>query len=763
MLDFTKSQKVTLPVIKIKDVLVLPFCDYRFEASDEDVIKAINQAMENDRMVMLLFTKADGKEYFETGVIARIGYRMGSSKPYKIKVIGSMRAKILKIIKDNPVIAEVETIPVVLKHDQEEEVTLKLIDKEVSKSDFFRENFDFTRTYNEAVDLEQKVNVIAYFLKRPLDKKLYFLEEPSALLRARKVLEEVLKQSEFRELEDKIEEQIRKNIADSQKEYYLREKIKVIQEELGDKALQIEEVETIRENILKAKMPKEVEEKMLKELERFRTVSTMSPEYTMLRSYLDFVVGLPWGKESVDNTDIHKAKEQLDKDHYGLEKVKERILEYLAVKIMSGRNPQTILCFAGPPGVGKTSLAKSIASALNKKFVKQSLGGISDESEIRGHRRTYVGALPGRILQAMQKAGTSNPVFLLDEIDKVGASWKGSPEGALLEVLDPEQNRYFSDHYLEEPYDLSKVFFITTANFLQDIPIPLRDRLEIVELSSYTEFEKLEIAKRHLIPKQLQNHGLTKTKFKITDSVILKIIRDYTMEAGVRELERILGNLIRKSIKKILSDNIKDVSLNDTNIGEWLGKPKFFYNKVSKEDQVGIVMGLAYTQFGGDTLAVEVTTYAGDGKLTLTGQLGDVMKESAQAALSYIKAHAQDLKLDSKMFETLSMHIHVPEGATPKDGPSAGVTLATAIASALTKRKVDRLLGMTGEITLRGIVLPIGGLREKAIAAHRSGLKRILIPKENERDIEEIPESVRKELTITLVSTIDEVFKLALK
>ena len=509
-------------------------------------------------------------------------------------------------------------------------------------------------------------------------------------------------------------------------------------------------------------MPKGMEEKALNELSRYSSMSMASAESSIVKTYLDFVISLPWTKESDESRDIKKAKEQLDKDHYGLEIVKERILEYLAVKIMTQKNPQAILCLVGPPGVGKTSLAKSIAASLNKNFVKQSLGGVKDESEIRGHRRTYVGALPGRILQGMQRAKVINPVFLLDEVDKLSSDFRGDPASAMLEVLDAEQNQFFSDHYLEEPYDLSKVFFIATANYLENIPAALRDRMEVVELSSYTEYEKFEIAKRHLIDKQLELHGLNKCDFILTDEALWMIIRKYTKEAGVRELERNIGTLVRKAIKTILMDNISEVKIDENNLEEWLGKAKFAYNKVDGKDQIGVVTGLAYTQYGGDTLPVEVTYYKGQGKLVLTGKLGDVMKESAQAALSYVKANAVKFKIDENLFKENDIHVHVPEGAVPKDGPSAGVTMATAIVSALSHRLAKHTVGMTGEITLRGRVLPIGGLREKSIAAHRSGLKTILIPKENVRDIDEIPEGVKNELEIIPVSIIDEVIENAL-
>jgi ATP-dependent Lon protease len=539
--------------------------------------------------------------------------------------------------------------------------------------------------------------------------------------------------------------------------------MRAIQDELGDRAKKETDVEVLRKKILAAKMPKSMEEKVLDELERYNATPSNSAESGVIRTYLDFVVSLPWSVESVDSNDIKAAKERLDADHYGLEKVKDRILEYLAVKIKTQHNPQTILCLVGPPGVGKTSLAKSIAAALNKKFVKQSLGGIKDESEIRGHRRTYLGALPGRILQGMKRAGTVNPVFLLDEIDKMSSDYKGDPASAMLEVLDSEQNKFFSDNYLEEPYDLSKVFFIATANYLGNIPEPLRDRLEIVEVSSYTEYEKFEIAKRHLIKKQLGIHGLSENDFSISDEALLDIIRDYTREAGVRELERHIGSLIRKAIKNILMNDLKHVDITRENLEEYLGKKRFTHNVAEETDQIGVVTGLAYTQYGGDTLAVEVTYYKGNGALVLTGKLGDVMKESAQAALSYVKANAERFNIPIEKFKENDIHIHVPEGAIPKDGPSAGVTICTAIISALSGKPVNHNVGMTGEITLRGRVLPIGGLREKSIAANRSGLGTIIIPADNMRDLDEVPQSVKDSLNIIPVSSLEEVLKYAFK
>ena len=576
------------------------------------------------------------------------------------------------------------------------------------------------------------------------------------------ILEDVAREKQIGDIENKINQDVKKSIDDSQKEYYLREKMKAIQNELGDKARQDEEIDQLRKKILEAKMPEKIEKKALDELKRYANTSYQMAESGIIKQYLDFMIALPWYKTTEDEKDINKVQEVLDKNHYGLDKVKERILEYLSVKIMTNHNPQTIICLVGPPGVGKTSLAKSISEALGRKFIKQSLGGVSDESEIRGHRRTYIGALPGRILKGMKDCGTVNPVFLLDEIDKMTSNYRGDPASAMLEVLDPEQNSHFSDNYLEEEYDLSQVMFITTANDLSGIPGPLRDRMEIIELSSYTEYEKFNIAKTHLISRELEVHGLKPEMLTIEDEALKKIIAGWTREAGVRELDRMMGTICRKAVKKILTDKLDNVTVTPDNIEEFLGKVRFFNNLNRNEDQVGIVTGLAYTSFGGDTLDIEVTYYKGKGGLVLTGKLGDVMKESCMAALSYVRSHASDYGIDPQIFAENDIHVHVPEGAVPKDGPSAGVTITTAIVSALTGRKVSSHLGMTGEVTLRGAVLPIGGLKEKAIAAKRSGLTTILIPAENERDIEDIPTEVRDSLKIIPVKNVKDVLSKSL-
>ncbi len=760
-----------LPAMAIRGSVPLPNNEIRLEVGRKESIAALKAAAASKKYIVLFVQndqnvdKPGINDINHTGVVAKIIYNMVGQTFHKVKLLGIVRCKLLEFVDTEPFWnASIVTVPIVNDDMDKELAYVRLLIEEL-QSDSYKifEGFpELANVISKGVTADKLTDVLAYNLPLDVHSKLKYLTTPNVGQRLRYMLEDLKREKYIRALEMNIENEVRKSISESQKEYYLREKMKVIQDELGEKAKKETDIEELRKKILAAKMPKSMEEKALAELNRYASLSVASGESAIIRTYLDFVIALPWSKESKDTNDIKKAKAQLDRDHYGLENVKERILEYLAVRIITKKNPQAILCFVGPPGVGKTSLARSIAAALNKQFVKHSLGGVKDEAEIRGHRRTYLGALPGRILQGMKRAGVANPVFLLDEIDKLSSDYKGDPASALLEVLDSEQNKYFSDHYLEEPYDLSRVFFITTANYLENIPPALRDRLEIVELSSYTEFEKFEIAKRHLISKQLVNHGLENKRFELEDEALWEVIRRYTKEAGVRELERNIGTLIRRAIKKILMDKVDCVTITKDNLFEWLGKPKYDYMKIDTVDQVGVVTGLAYTQFGGDTLPVEVTYYKGEGKLVLTGKLGEVMRESAQAALSYVKSNAEKFGINPDLFKTNDIHIHVPEGAVPKDGPSAGVTIATAIISAFSNRLVRHSVGMTGEITLRGRVLPIGGVREKAIAAHRSGLNKILIPKENLKDLDDIPESVRASLEIVSVETIDDVIGNAL-
>lgn len=569
-------------------------------------------------------------------------------------------------------------------------------------------------------------------------------------------------EQELLSLEKKIGQKVKRSMERTQKEYFLREQMKAIQTELGDKEGKGGEVEELREKIEQSGMPEETMKAALKELDRYEKLPASSAESGVIRNYMDWLLALPWTEATEDMIDLAHSEEILNKDHYGLEKVKERVLEYLAVQKLTNSLKGPILCLVGPPGVGKTSLARSIATSLNRNFVRVSLGGVRDESEIRGHRRTYVGAMPGRIIQGMKKAKSVNPVFLLDEIDKMSNDFRGDPSAALLEVLDPEQNHNFSDHYIEEPYDLSKVMFVATANTLSSIPGPLLDRMEIISIAGYTELEKVHIAREHLLPKQLQEHGLRKGNLQVRDEALLEIIRYYTREAGVRTLERQIAKVCRKAAKIIVTAERKRIVVTEKNVVDLLGKHIFRYGQAEKTDQVGMATGLAYTAAGGDTLAIEVSVAPGKGKLILTGKLGDVMKESAQAAFSYIRSRAEELQIDPDFHEKNDIHIHVPEGAVPKDGPSAGITMATALISALTGIPVSKEVGMTGEITLRGRVLPIGGLKEKTLSAHRAGLTKIILPAENEKDLDDIPESVKENLTFVLASHLDEVLEHAL-
>ena len=762
--DTMQDNKLILPAIAIRGLVPLPNCDFRIELGRE-ISKLALEAAEKiyGGNVCLVIQKNPNNlditedNLYPVAVLAKVQLKLKMPNGnYKVKFKVDKRINILNYVEKDPyLLVEYEEINSISLGDEEELALLRKVLEVFQKEgkNFLIAPEEVARLLQSGLTTEQTADVIAYFLKT--QDKYKYLAEVSVARRLEMILEDAAKEKNIIEIENKINEDVKKSIDESQKEYYLREKMRAIQTELGDKARQDEEVEELRKKIAEAKMPKKIEEKAYKELERYANTNNQMAESGIIRNYLDFLINLPWYKQTEDTTDLNAVKAALDKNHYGLTKVKERIIEYLAVKMMTGKNPSTILCFAGPPGVGKTSLAKSIAEALGRNFIKQSLGGVRDESEIRGHRRTYVGALPGRILKGMKDAGTINPVFLLDEIDKMASDYRGDPAAAMLEVLDPEQNNNFSDNYVEEAYDLSQVMFITTANSLEEIPGPLRDRMEIIELSSYTEYEKFNIGFKHLLPKELKNHGLKPEDLTITDEAMLKIIQGYTREAGVRELDRMISSICRKTVKNILINQVKNTVVTPDNLFDYLGKVRFFNNEGREKGQVGIVTGLAYTTFGGDTLDIEVTTYPGKGGLILTGKLGDVMKESAQAGLSYVKSHAKELNINVD-FANTDIHIHVPEGAVPKDGPSAGVTLITALVSALSNRPVPSNIGMTGEITLRGSVLPIGGLREKSIAAVRTGLKRIYIPQENERDLDEVPEEVKEKLEIIPISNISE-------
>lgn len=607
--------------------------------------------------------------------------------------------------------------------------------------------------------LDDLCDLVASYLPLKYEEKKKYITTIDPIERCKYLIEDMSRDLKFVELEQKIEAEVEKELNDNQKEYFLREKIKLMQKEIGEGNNKNVEVESLTKKINKLKCSAKVKAKIKREIERYDSLNSNSPELGMVREYLDWMINLPWNNYTKDTNDLVKVKSILDSSHYALEEVKDRILEYLAVKQNTNNLRSPIICLVGPPGVGKTSLALSIAKSLNRKTAKISVGGINDEAEIVGHRRTYIGANPGRIIQGIRKAGTTNPVFIIDEIDKMTKDIKGDPASSLLEVLDPEQNNKFSDHYIEEEFDLSKVMFIATANYVEQIPYELRDRLEIITISSYTEYEKLDIAKNHLIPKELEEHGLTPLQVQIDDDAIMMLIRNYTKEAGVRELERIIATLFRKIVKKILlSKDEVFYNINSKMIEKFLGKKKYFYMETVDADEVGVVNGMAYTVFGGDILPIEATLFKGKGDLILTGSLGEVMQESCHIALNYIKSNMEKFSINSELFEKNDIHIHVPEGAVNKDGPSAGITITTTLISLFTNKKVDKTVAMTGEITLRGRVLGIGGLKEKVIGAHRAGIRNILIPLENEKDLEEIPEDIRKDIKFKTVSNYFEVY-----
>lgn len=760
---------ITVPLVATRGIVLFPDQDVMIEVARKKSVNAVNEAGTSYNGMVFVVCQKDIRvenptedSLYTVGTLAKIKIVRKKEGFYRVTFSGSKRARIVKLM-DSPSMmqAEIETLEDV-SGDQMEEMALAR--RIVSEFDNFTVSFpqDIISKLSSGVSAAALTNQFAQYYAMDTATRQKLLETLSVNERLYMIIEELEKQQQLNRIEASINEKVKERINDGQKEYFLREKLKAIKEELGDVSSVSDDTTELREQIENNPYPEYVKQKALEELHKYEMLPPGSGEASVSRNYLDWLLKVPWWQETEDNDDLKAVRKVLDEDHYGLEKVKDRIMEYLAVKEMTGTLNSPILCLVGPPGVGKTSLAKSIARALDRKFVKMSLGGVRDEAEIRGHRRTYLGALPGRIIQGMKKAGVVNPVFLIDEIDKMGADYKGDPSDALLEVLDPEQNALFSDHYLEEAYDLSKVMFVATANYLENIPAPLQDRLEIIELPSYTEIDKLTIAKEHLIPKQLKMNGLKKTQFHIKDDEILYLIRHYTREAGVRQLERVIGSLCRKTVLSILNDGKKSVTVTKKWINEKLGKEMFEYGSKEKKDQIGVVTGLAYTSFGGDVLSIEVNSFEGKGNLVLTGKLGDVMKESAEIALDYVKAHASEFGIDPKYFEKHDIHIHVPEGAVPKDGPSAGVTLTTALVSALSNTPVHANLAMTGEVTLRGNVLPIGGLREKSLAAHRVGIQKILIPKKNVRDLDEVPQAVKDTITFVPVETMSQVLKEAL-
>ncbi|MBS3202731.1 endopeptidase La [Turicibacter bilis] len=772
-IDVNSVEMHTLPVLPVRGVISLPNTEVRLEIGRPQSIEALEACEANGNYVVLVsqvdpnVETPQSDDLFQYGTIAKITMKIKlPNGHYKVKFNSIARIEVEEYTQLEPYFeAVVKTMPSVLMDSDQEEAMLRLLMEEVSEhgSLLFAHPADVTALIDGAETAEKISDIIAFYLRISEEDKMKYLQMTSVEERLTALLKEIEKEKYIAQLEMKINQEVKRSLDEHQKEFYLREKMKAIQKELGDDYSKESVSQEFREKVQSLQMPEAVKQKALEEIKRFEMLPANSSEAGVVRTYLEWLVAIPWNVQTEDNKDILFAEQTLNDQHFGLEKVKERILEYLAVKTMTGKNPSTILCLVGPPGVGKTSLARSIADALGRKFVKVSLGGVKDESEIRGHRRTYLGALPGRMIQAMKKAGTTNPVFLLDEIDKMASDHKGDPASAMLEVLDPEQNSHFSDHYLEEEYDLSQVLFVATANYLENIPAPLRDRMDIIHVDSYTEQEKAEIATRYLIPRQLEAHGLTTEQLTVADGVVMEMIQYYTREAGVRQLERLVGSICRKVARKLLTEKLETVHVNSEVLVSLLGKHKFTHGLVEQEDQIGVVTGLAYTQFGGDILPVEVTYYKGTGKMVLTGKLGDVMKESAQTAISYVRANAERFGIDPLMFKDHDIHIHVPEGATPKDGPSAGVTMTTALVSALAKKSVKREVGMTGEVTLRGRVLPIGGLKEKSISAHRAGLKVVIMPKDNEKDLDDIPQSVKEDITFIPVSTIDEVLQQALR
>lgn len=766
------NEYIQIPMLPLRGILVFPTMVMHLDVGRPQSLAALEKAMIGDETIFLAAQKKvsinepQPKDIFRVGTLAKINQMVRlPNGTVRILVEGLFRAEILRYLeKDDDFVVEIQKIEDIHGDPNEEKALMRSLLKQ------FQQYIKYSRRISEETlvsisDIDHPgtlADMVTSHLSLNIKEKQKVLEMENVTERLHHVLKVISDEKNVLNLEHKIGQRVKSSMDKTQKEYYLREQLKAIQKELGEHDGTYGEVAQLKKQIEESDMPKRVAEVALKELERYERVPQSSAESSVIRNYLDWLLSLPWKKQTQDTIDIHKAKKLLDQDHYGLEKVKERILEYLAVQKLTKTIRGPIICLVGPPGVGKTSLAKSIAEAINRKFVRISLGGVRDEAEIRGHRRTYIGAMPGRIIQGMKKAGTINPVFLLDEIDKMSNDFRGDPSSAMLEVLDPEQNHSFSDHYIEEPYDLSNVLFIATANYMNNIPGPLLDRMEIIHISGYTEVEKLHIAREHLIPKQLSENGLTKGQLQIRDDALTKLIRHYTREAGVRGLERQIAMLCRKAAKIIISGEKKRVIVTENNLEEMIGKPLYRYGQAEKEDQVGTATGLAYTAAGGDTLSIEVTHYPGKGKLTLTGKLGEVMRESAQAAFSYIRSRTKELNIDPDFHEKYDIHIHVPEGAIPKDGPSAGITMATALVSALTGRAVRKEVGMTGEITLRGRVLPIGGLKEKALSAHRAGITTVIIPRDNEKDLEDIPQSVKEDLTFILVDHLDDVLKHAL-
>ena len=763
---------VQLPLVCTRGVVVFPNQEVIIDVGREKSTRAVEEAQEKYESQVVLVAQRDlaleepdVNDVYSYGTLCQIKHIRRMDGYLRVKFRGMQRVELHTIINDDTLMSVTAEVKTDIAQDPMEEVALvRKIAKQFEEIEAVSQTIpkEMINELAKGVSAPVLSDQIAQLFPFTLEKRQELLETLGVNERLYLILQEIESEKELSQIENKINDKVKTSIEESQKEYYLREKMRAIKEELGDVPDTDKDVDAIRKRLEENPYPDSIKDKIRDELSRYEMLPAASGETGVIKTYIDWMMDLPWWQESRDNEDLNLASEILDADHYGLEKIKERILEYLAVKQMTNSLRAPIICLVGPPGVGKTSLAKSVARALDRKFVKISLGGVKDESEIRGHRRTSLGSMPGRFIQAMKKAGTVNPVFLIDEIDKMASDYKGDPASAMLEVLDPEQNSLFSDHYIEEPYDLSKVLFIATANYLENIPNALRDRLEIIELSSYTELEKIEIAKRHLVPKQIKENGLKTSQLKIDDEMISFLIRYYTRESGVRQLERVIATVCRKSVLAILKDNKRSIKVTKKLVKEWLGHEKFEYGKRETKDQIGTVTGLAYTSFGGDVLQVEVNHFEGKGKLVITGQLGDVMKESATIAYDYVRANAKKYKIQPEVFEKNDIHIHVPEGAVPKDGPSAGVTLTTALVSSLSDTPVKANLAMTGEVTLRGNVLPIGGLKEKSMAAHRCGITTIVIPKANVKDLDDVPATVKESVNFVPVERVSQVLDVAL-
>ena len=764
--------KKNVPLLPLRGLLVYPSMVLHIDVGRSRSVAALEHAMLNDNKIFLTTQKdlrvemPDQEDLYDVGTYVTVKQMLKlPNGTLRILVEGICRGKIVNYKEGK----EFTTVDIELHEDSKEKdvETEALMRTVVNYFEKYAKSSNkiTAETIESVLDIEEPGR-LADIIASHLPFKVAEKQEVLSIFNIKKRLDHLMirlhDEQEVLNLEKKINTKVKQAMERTQKEYYLREQMKAIQAELGDREGKTGEIADLRKRIEESGMPESTEKVALKELDRYEKLPAASAESGVIRNYIEWLVTIPWKEQTEDRLDISVAEDILNRDHDGLEKVKERILEYLSVRQLTQSIRGPILCLVGPPGVGKTSLAKSIAESLNRKFVRVSLGGVRDESEIRGHRRTYVGAMPGRIIQGMKKAGTINPVFLLDEIDKMSNDFRGDPSAAMLEVLDPEQNHNFSDHYIEEPYDLSQVMFVATANDLSTIPGPLLDRMEVISIAGYTEMEKIMIAKNHLIPKQLKENGLKKSQLIIKDEAIVDLIRYYTREAGVRGLQRQIAAICRKAAKIIVSGEKKRVTVSSKVLVDMLGKHKYRYGEAEMEDQVGVATGLAYTAVGGDTLQIEVSLTPGKGKLILTGKLGDVMKESAQTALSYVRSLSERLKIDADYFEQHDIHIHVPEGAVPKDGPSAGITIATALVSAISNKPIKKEVGMTGEITLRGRVLPIGGLKEKSLGAHRAGLTTIIIPKDNERDIDDIPDTIREQLKFKPVTSAEEVLNIAL-